>query len=424
MTTFFVLIIYVLLDDNNMYIRITEDELDKLFYQDLNWIKEKDLCFAPKKLVDELIKIHDETFYEIECIDIFLKKSIGFFRNYIINDENCDYNYRLNSKKIRAFFPNNNSKKVTYSNYILAFKKAGIVLKTDNYSTKFKVSNKYKFNKSFFEDEFVIVTFSAEELDSYNIKCTNLDLESKYLNTLQTLKLDIENAIKEQYQLFKCELDKKRFFCRINKILKFNRERNRYCIKGKKSNRIYHALCFLPKECRKHLNVSFNVLDIVNCQPLLLCYYLKNNDLQYDNSFLDDVQNGCFYETIQNAINNLNIKITRDEVKKEIYSQILFDFKTHEKYLVNKVFKDIYPNTYESLMGIHLDIEQTNITLASILQNLESELFNNLKVQNSEYYFTLFDAIYFNDKIDDLDLRTQIDDYFKKLNLRVNVSDK
>src|SRR5690606_17795436 len=106
-------------------------------------------------------------------------------------------------KKIRAYFPNNNSKKVTYSNYILAFKKAGILLKTDNYSTKFKVSNKYKFNKSFFEDEFVLVTFSTDELDNFNVKTQNLNLETRYLNTLQTLKLDIENAIKEQYQLFK-----------------------------------------------------------------------------------------------------------------------------------------------------------------------------------------------------------------------------
>lgn len=420
MTTFFVLIIYVLLDDNNMYIRITEDELDKLFYQDLNWIKEKDLCFAPKKLVDKLIKIHDETFYKIECIDIFLKKSIGFFRNYIINDENCDYNYRLNSKKIRAFFPNIKSKKVTYSNYILAFKKAGIVLKTDNYSTKFKVSNKYKFNKSFFEDEFVIVTFSAEELDSYNIKCTNLDLESKYLNTLQTLKLDIENAIKEQYQLFKCELDKKRFFCRINKILKFNRERNRYCFKGKKSNRIYHPICFLPKESRKYLNIKFNALDIVNCQPLLLCYYLKLKGLKYDDEFIKNVENGMLYESLKDRL----VNVSRDEVKKMVYSEILFDFKTAKKNEVNKVFKEIYPLTYSSLEDIHFKKKITNITLASILQNLEADLFNNLNVINSDYYFTLFDAIYYNDKSDEDDLRTQIDDYFKKLDLRVKVSDK
>lgn len=407
-----------------MYIKISEDELDKLFYKDLNWIKKKDFCFAPKKLVDTLIQIYKNKFYTIELEEVFLKKSLSFFRNYIISDENADYNYRLNSKRIRNFFPNIKSKKVTYSNYIEGFIKAGILLKTDNYSTKYKVSNKYKFNKTFFEDEFVLVTFSTDELDNFNVKTQNLNLETRYLSSLQKLKLDLESAIKEQYQLFKGVSDKKRFFCRINKILKFNREKIRYCNKGEKSNRIYHALCFLPKECRKHLNISFNVLDIVNCQPLLLCYHLKNNHLHYDNSFLEDVQNGCFYEVIQNAINNLKIKITRDEVKKEIYSQILFDFKTDEKHLINKAFKEVYPKTYKSLMTIHLDTEQTNITLASILQNLESELFNNLKVQNSEYYFTLFDAIYFNDKIDDLDLRTQIDDYFKKLDLRVKVSDK
>lgn len=407
-----------------MYIKISEYELDKLFYKDLNWVNEKDFCFAPRKLVDALITIYKNEFHTIEHEGVFLKKSLSFFRNYIISDEKADYNYRLNSKKIRAYFPNIKSKKVTYLNYIQAFINAGILLKTDNYSTKYKVSNGYKFNKCFFEDEFVLVTFSADDIDNFNVKLQNLELESRYLNSLQTLKLDIESAIKEQYQLFKGVSDKKRFFCRINKILKFNREKNRYCNRGKKSNRIYHSLCFLPKESRKHLNISFNVLDIVNCQPLLLCYHLKNNDLHYDNSFLEDVQNGVFYEQIQNEINELNNRMTRDEVKKEIYSQILFDFKTNEKHLINKAFEKVYPNTYKSLMIIHSDLEQTKITLASILQNLESELFNNLKIKSSEYYFTLFDAIYYNDKTDEEDLTNQIIDYFKRLDLRVSISDK
>lgn len=254
-------------------------------------------------------------------------------------------------------------------------------------------------------------------MDSYNIKRTNLNLESKYLNTLQTLKLDIENAIKEQYQLFKCELDKKRFFCRINKILKFNRERNRYCIKGKKSNRIYHALCFLPKESRKHLNIKFHSLDIVNCQPLLLCYYLKSKGLQYDDEFIKNVESGRLYESIKDRLEN----VSRDEVKKMVYSEILFDFKTAKKNRVNKVFKKIYPLTYSSLEHIHLN-EKT--TLASILQNLEASLFNNLNVINSEYYFTLFDAIYYNNKDDKDDLKSQISKYFRNLNLEVSVSDK
>lgn len=408
-----------------MYIIITEDELDKLFNQDLNWIKKKDFCFAPKKLVDELIDIYKQTFYKIESIDKFLKKVIRFFRDFILSDStDSEFVHRINSKKIRNYFPNIKNKKVTYLNYIQAFIKAGILFKTFNYSTKFKVSNGYKFNKSFFEDEFVLVTFSSDELNSYNVKCINLDLDSSYLNSLQTLKLDIESAMKEQYQLFKDVHDEKRFFCRIYKILKFNREKNRYCNKGKKSNRIYHALCFLPKESRKYLNVSFNVLDIVNCQPLLLCYHLLNNDLHYDDSFLEDVQNGVFYEEIQNEISKLNIKMTRDEVKKDIYSQILFDFKTDDKHLINKAFEKVYPSTYKSLMTIHSDLGQTKITLASILQNLESELFNNLKIKNSEYYFTLFDAIYFSDEVDEYDLRRQIIDYFQKLDLTVTISNK
>jgi hypothetical protein len=38
--------------------------------------------------------------------------------------------------------------------------------------------------------------------------------------------------------------------------------------------------------------------------------------------------------------------------------------------------------------------------LVSRLQNLESELFNNLSPEKSKKYFTLFDAIFFNNKQD------------------------
>ena len=73
--------------------------------------------------------------------------------------------------------------------------------------------------------------------------------------------------------------------------------------------------------------------------------------------------------------------------------------------------------TWESL----LKINQGEKSLAFYLQNLESELFNKLTPAKSKYYFTLFDAIYF-DNIDDVaPLTTTINEFFNSLNIKVQV---
>lgn len=55
------------------------------------------------------------------------------------------------------------------------------------------------------------------------------------------------------------------------------------------------------------------------------------------------------YESLKDRL----VNVSRDEVKKMVYSEILFDFKTAKKNEVNKVFKEIYPLTYSSLEDIH-----------------------------------------------------------------------
>lgn len=423
MTTFFVLIIYVLLDDNNMYIKLNDDELDKLFSHDLSWIEGNDFCIVSDKLVQKLKNIHQSEFKNIETEEKFLKKSLLFFRYYILSDADVftkKYQYRISSQMLRKFFPNKKEHKITYIKYVQSFEKYGIISKLSNYSTTYNVTNKYCFNESLFLGDLVLALFKNDELEDYDVKNEVPELNDKVLLSLSKLKLDLKSAIKEQYQIFKNKNENERLICRINRITVFNFNKNRYCFYGKKNRRIYHPICFLPKESRKHLNVSFNVLDIVNCQPLLLCYYLKLKGLKYDDEFIKNVENGMLYESLKDRL----VDVSRDEVKQMVYSEILFDFKTAKKNEVNKVFKEIYPLTYSSLEDIHFNKKITNITLASILQNLEADLFNNLNVINSDYYFTLFDAIYYNDKSDEDDLRTQIDDYFKNLDLRVKVSDK
>jgi len=406
-----------------MYIKLNDDELDKLFSQDLSWIEGNDFCIVSDKLVQKLKNIHQSEFKNIEPEEKFLKKSLLFFRYYILSDADVftkKYQYRVSSQMLRKFFPNIKKHKISYIKYVQSFEKYGIISKLSNYSTTYNVTNKYCFNESLFLGDLVLALFKNDEVEDYDVKNEVPELNDKVLLSLSKLKLDLKSAIKEQYQIFKNKNENERLICRINRITVFNFNKNRYCFYGKKNRRIYHPICFLPKESRKYLNIKFNALDIVNCQPLLLCYYLKLKGLKYDDEFIKNVENGMLYESLKDRL----VNVSRDEVKKMVYSEILFDFKTAKKNEVNKVFKEIYPLTYSSLEDIHFKKKITNITLASILQNLEADLFNNLNVINSDYYFTLFDAIYYNDKSDEDDLRTQIDDYFKKLDLRVKVSDK
>lgn len=60
-------------------------------------------------------------------------------------------------------------------------------------------------------------------------------------------------------------------------------------------------------------------------------------------------------------------------------------------------------------------------SLASQLQNLESRLFNKIIPEKSKYFFTLFDAIYFDKSQDRFQLEKNIKGYFNSFNIKVTV---
>lgn len=91
MTTFFVLIIYVLLDDNNMYIKLNDDELDKLFSHDLSWIEGNDFCIVSDKLVQKLKNIHQSEFKNIETEILLTKNSLLKGFNLLEQDTKIDF---------------------------------------------------------------------------------------------------------------------------------------------------------------------------------------------------------------------------------------------------------------------------------------------------------------------------------------------
>ena len=97
---------------------------------------------------------------------------------------------------------------------------------------------------------------------------------------------------------------------------------------------------------------------------------------------------------------------TKNDVKKPLYSAIYFDFKPQKK--IAQKFKHLYPLTYNSIETLHAGGK----TMASMLQNLEASVFNNIAPKESKYYFTLFDAIYYIDEADKTGLIKQIEDKF------------
>lgn len=88
------------------------------------------------------------------------------------------------------------------------------------------------------------------------------------------------------------------------------------------------------------------------------------------------------------------------------------------KIIKNHYVAQLYPLTYNSIEILHAGGK----TMASILQNLEASIFNNIAPKKSKYYFTLFDTIYFTDDVDRGDLIRQIEDKFASYGIKPQVS--
>ena len=264
----------------------------------------------------------------------------------------------------------------------------------------------------------------------------------KFTKTINETNVDIQSAIKDE--LFYAN-SYKSLRSRLNTL--FSLYDKRYIKKGEKVDRIFHSLTNISKVSRKYLSIKglkFNNIDIVNCQPLLLCYYLKKNNLKIDESYINDCETGILYERfiiegkeyidVEYIIKNgeivgrkkniikIGYNLTqkeKDEVRNKIkvllYKSIYFDFKPNTD--ISKMFKQLYPEVYKTLQ----DLEKDELKMASRLQNIEAEIFNNLIPSKSKYYFTLFDAIYFTSEEDTGFIITNIINKFKLMGLNTKL---
>lgn len=294
---------------------------------------------------------------------------------------------------------------------------------------------RYKLSDDYKNDELCIVIMDDKNDIKYEF---DGKYDKKFIKTISNTVIDIKNAIIDEVKYKKSHNS-----LRTRLSVLFTLYDKRYIKKGFKVDRVFHSLTNISKVSRKYLSVDglrFNNIDIVNCQPLLLCYYLIKNDLNVDESYINDCEVGTLYDkfivggrkyidkeyiikggeivAIKNNIIEVGFNLSKEEyddirskIKVLLYKSIFFDFKPETDISIS--FKEIYPIVFSVLENM----ETNELKMACRLQNIEAEIFNNLKPNKSKYYFTLFDAIYFTSNEDTGSLMVDIINKFSKMNL-------
>lgn len=312
----------------------------------------------------------------------------------------------ISSIKISKFFSRNE-----YKQYLNILKDLDILsdvpYEDGSFYTSGTKSKQYRIHNQYLNREDLCIIILDEDRSRFEFNNEVSELDERYSKTIRNINIKTKEAIIDEIN--HCEendLKEKTLRHRISRI--FYTKRRRFIKKGKSVDRIYHSFSNVSKVARKHLDIKMFNIDIKNCQPLLLVAFLKKNNFGYDETYQYDCEVGEFYEQFI-GINDCD----RDEVKTNIYKNLFFGFNKRSKF--NKKFKELYPLTWESLN----EINNSNESLASRLQNIEAELFNNLIPKKSKHYFTLFDAIYFDSINDITELNNKIKKFFDNLEIEV-----
>ena len=320
------------------------------------------------------------TKYWISCLDLYSSILQGINSSKHLKDINYDYNIILNEWR---------------SNDILEYKRGRYNKKTgETFTYEFKDTSSYCF-VSLIDDNKVIKSSIDVELDPF------------YRETLLNCEIDIEKAMYDEY-INKESLSK--FIKRVALI--FNFLGKRYIKSGDKVNRWYNSFASLTSISRKYVKLHgdyFYEMDLSNAQPSLLCKYLIDiyGD-DFDLKYIEMTSNGKFYESIMELASEMCIEgektwdkdlgcltfksfSNRKDVKKLCYQNIFFAQNTKTKTF--EIFSKLYSNTWRLL---NWELNSGDEKLATILQNMEADIFLNIKPECN--YFTVHDAIYIIDK--------------------------
>lgn len=273
------------------------------------------------------------------------------------------------------------------------------------YSREEGLSMQYRIHNSYLKaDDFTLLFFKKGRNVKRDIKI-ECNVNNVMLNTILNTDLDYKKVFDEEIKYHK-ENNTSNFslYIRLSRALSI--DNTRYIKQGSKVDRIFHSFSNLSKVTRKCFDTEFFELDMVNAQPMLLAVKMRKEKIEIEEEYIKICEEGMFYELFENVL------VNRDDIKTECYSSIFFDFKENRD--VNKKFRELFPKIWNYLKFI----KNNKIKMASLLQNEEAEIFNNIKVRHSSKFFTLFDAVVFNNVKDEEYISKQILDYGKKYGIK------
>jgi hypothetical protein len=379
----------------------------------------EDVFFTSKNLIENLLTME----LGFKNKNIAIVKILKFLRyiDYEINKTNESL-IQISKHVLVKHFNSNE-----YTQYLKLLSKLEIMTKVPyedgewakigERPSQFRIHSVYIFNS-----EFCIVTIRKKNKKSLN---DTANVHKKFKNAILNTEIDYDNAFKAEIKHFKDNgLSAQKLRIRLSSL--FRTVGERYISYGEKVDRISHSFSNMSRVSREYLYVNgmkYNDIDIVNCQPLLLAYVLKSKNMKYDEQYIQDCENGVFYEHFVGITDKFLVgnkkksfhkisTLDRENAKIQVYRSILFKFKDTNP--VNLKFKELYPKTHESLSSI-----PKTISMASILQNAEAEIFNSIIPKYSEYFFTLYDAIYFTSKMDIEAIKEELEQKFNKLGIKV-----
>jgi hypothetical protein len=340
-------------------------------------------------------------------------KKILIFLNYLdlqFEHEN-EKGFNINSRTLAKFFRIEN-----YKRYLDILKEINVITdipQKDKDGNEFwykkgLISKKYRFFWQYQNNPLAIIILPKKNTVITKMVTDSESYNQKMVNTIKLTSIDYQRAITSEinhHLTMNTTINSLRV--KLNKILSLN-ICERVIRKGIKVDRLYHTLSNLSRISRPFLSCKgnkFSCIDIKNCQPLILCYLLKKRGLNIDSDYINDCENAVIYERF---ISNTD---TREQVKVQLYKHLYFDFKPHEQ--INKRFKGLYPLTWLSLKQLNKD---KSISIAALLQNCEASIFNNLIVE-SQYYYTLFDSVYFSDENETENLKNKLKLAFSEFGL-------
>lgn len=345
---------------------------------------------------------------------IFIKNCLDFFAYLDTLEKDSGHVFILKAEKIGSFFTMK-----TYTKYLDIFKAADIFSLIPYADGKFAIKgvrfNKYRFFNKYVRADLSLVILE-DDVTTKDIKFT-AKISDEFKDTLANAKIDTNAAlvaeIKHYHQrLFNKEKTEEELKTslryRVGTIFNFGKKI--YAAKGDNSGRVYHNLSNLSRVSRKYVTIydrQFHNIDIGCCQPTLMAYQLIKNNLPIDDNYIKDVEGSKFYQKFETSKRNYSA------AKEILYATIFMNFSPN--HVIAKKFRKLYPVTFDSILK--LTELRGGESMAKILQSEESRIFNNLKPNFSNNYYTLYDAIYFTDERDIDIISKELKSEFAKLNL-------